>query len=46
MNSQTRVFGEILSEIYEKTQENQDITLEEMMDDLKNKLSVIVEKES
>ena len=46
MNSQTKVFGQLLTEIYEKTQDKQDITLEEVMDDLKSKLSVIVQKES
>lgn len=46
MNSQTEVFGQLLTEIYEKAQDKQDITLEEIMDDLKSKLSVIVQKES
>ena len=46
MNSQTKVFGQLLTEIYEEAKDKQEITLEEIMDDLKSKLSVIVQKES
>lgn len=46
MNSQTKEFGQLLTEVYEKAQDKQDITLEEMMNDLKNKMSVLVQKES
>ena len=38
--------GRLLTEIYEEAKDKQEITLEEIMDDLKSKLSVIVQKEN
>jgi len=45
MNNQTKEFSQLLAEIYEKAHDKQDMTFEEIMDELKNKLSVLVEKE-
>lgn len=46
MNSQAEVFSKVLTEVYEKANAKQDITLEEIMDELKMKLNDLVQKES
>ena len=46
MDSQTKAFSKVLTEVYEKTHTEQDITLAEIMDELKVKLNDLVQKES
>ena len=46
MDSQTKAFSKVLTEVYEKTHAEQDITLAEIMDELKVKLNDFVQKES
>ena len=46
MNSQTKVFGQLLTESYEEAKDKQEITQEEIKEEWKSKLSVIVQKEN
>lgn len=46
MNNQAKAFHKVLTEVYEKTNSKQDITLAEIMDELKEKLHDIIYKEN
>ena len=46
MSSPEKAFHKVLTEVYEKTTSKQDITLAEIMEELKVKLNDIVYKES